>query len=48
MARAMLKVLSDKEFSAKLVKKGQKQFKKYSWRKTAKQTLEVYNKALKK
>lgn len=47
MAKTMLKVLSDTELSSKLVKKGQKQIKKYNWRKTAKQTLEVYNKALK-
>lgn len=47
MAKTMLKVLSDTELSSKLVKKGKKQIKKYNWRKTAKQTLEVYNKALK-
>jgi len=46
MAKTMLKVLSDDGLSTKLVKKGNKQINKYSWRKTAKQTLEVYNKAI--
>lgn len=46
MARVMLKVLSDDELALTLVKKGSKQVNKYSWRKTAKQTLVVYEKAL--
>lgn len=46
MAAVVAKVLADKDLQAKLVKKGYKQIKKYSWRKTAKITLEVYEKIL--
>lgn len=48
MAKAMLEVLTDSKLSEKLVKKGRAQVKKYSWKKTAKQTLEIYNRALNK
>lgn len=46
MAKAMLDVLSSEDLANKLIKKGYKQIKKYNWRKTAKQTLETYQKAL--
>jgi len=40
-------VLSDKKLRAKLIKAGHTQVNKYSWEKMAKQTLAVYQKALK-
>lgn len=46
MSEAMLKVLSDEKLAKKLIVSGRKQIKKYNWNKTAKQTLEVYQKAL--
>ncbi len=42
MAAVIAKVLADKDLQAKLTKKGYRQIKKYSWRKTAKITHEVY------
>ncbi len=47
MSQTMLAVLTDKELASSLIKKGSKQVKKYSWRKTAQETLNVYQKALK-
>ncbi len=47
MARVMSSVLIDLKLQSKLAKKGLKQYKKYSWKDTAKQTLEVYLKASK-
>ena len=46
MARTMLEVLTDKKLAEGLIKKGRAQVKKYSWKKTAKQTLSIYEKAL--
>lgn len=46
IARAIDDVLSDTKLSKDLIKKGSTQVKKYSWHKTAKQTHEVYMKAL--
>lgn len=46
MALKIERVLSDKSFRSQLIAKGYKQIKKYSWDKTAEQTLEVYKKAL--
>lgn len=40
------RVLGDNTYRKQLIAKGAKQVKKYSWEKTAKQTLAVYNKAL--
>jgi glycosyltransferase involved in cell wall biosynthesis len=48
MAKAMIEVLTDKKLAEELVKKGKAQVRKYSWKKTAKQTLDIYNAALKK
>lgn len=39
-------VLSNKTLRSTLIKRGYQQIKKYSWARMAKQTLEVYNKAL--
>lgn len=47
MADKIDKVLSDPKLSQELVKKGHKLLTKYSWEKMAKQTLAVYEKALK-
>jgi glycosyltransferase involved in cell wall biosynthesis len=47
MARAIDDVLSNPTLRKELIKKGGVQSKKYSWVKTAKQTHEVYLKALK-
>ena len=47
MARSIDSILSDKTLAENLTKKGYKQLEKYSWERTAKQTLEVYKKALK-
>lgn len=46
MADAINEVLTDKTLRQKLVKAGHQQVKKYSWRRMAEQTLEVYKKAL--
>lgn len=46
MAQKINEVLEDKVLRDRLIKNGKKQVKKYSWRKTAEQTLEVYKKAL--
>lgn len=46
MVRAIDEVLSNKELSDKLVKNGHEQVKKYSWKKMAKQTHDVYMKVL--
>jgi len=46
MSNAMVSVLIDDKLSSELIKKGQKQVKKYSWKKTAKETLAIYDKAL--
>lgn len=47
MAEKIEEVLSNKKLREKLIKNGYKQIKKYSWRKMAEETLEVYKKALK-
>jgi glycosyltransferase involved in cell wall biosynthesis len=39
-------MLEDEALRSNLIKKGKKQAAKYSWRRTAEQTLEVYEKAL--
>ncbi len=44
MARSIEKVLADENLRAELVKKGYQQIKKYSWKRMAEQTLEVYKK----
>lgn len=46
MARAIDEVLSDEVLRNGLIKKGYEQLKKYSWRRTAEQTHEVYLRAL--
>jgi len=46
MAETMLAVLTDEKLAKELVIKGNRQVKKYSWHKTAQETLEVYEKAL--
>lgn len=48
MALVIFKVLSDKNLRDKLIQNGYKQFKKYSWRKTAEETYQIYLNALKK
>lgn len=48
MTRAIDEVLSDPSLRAELIKKGEQQFKKYSWRRMAEQTHDVYMKVLKK
>lgn len=47
MARAVSDVLSDEMLRNDLIKKGRQQFKRYSWKRTARQTHDVYMKALK-
>lgn len=42
IAEKILKVLQSQKISNDLIKKGQKQVKKYSWQKMAKETLKVY------
>ncbi len=44
---AMVRLIEDKKLRAKLIVKGAKQAAKYSWLRMAKQTLAIYNKALK-
>jgi len=46
MANAIGKVISSQELRTKLIAAGKKQFKKYSWRRTAEQTLDVYRQVL--
>lgn len=46
IAAKTAEVLDDKKLQQQLVKKGHEQLKKYSWRRMAEQTLEVYNNAL--
>lgn len=48
IARAIDDILSNKELQEKLIKAGQKQLKKYSWEKMAKETNKIYMNALKK
>lgn len=48
MASKIDDVLSDEKLRSDLIIKGYKQIKKYSWAKTAEQTLQVYKKALEK
>lgn len=48
MARAIDEVMSDKTLRQKLITAGYKNIKRFSWEKMARQTLEVYEKALKK
>ena len=48
MARVISETLSDKELLAKLRKAGPEHAKKFSWKKMAEETLEVYQKALKR
>ena len=48
MAEKISEVLSDKKLRDNLIKKGYKQAAKYSWQKTAQQTLDVYKKVLEK
>lgn len=48
MANKISDVLNDEALRAKLVKNGFGRIKKYSWAKTAQQTLEVYREALEK
>lgn len=47
MTRAISEVLEDKKLRSELIKKGTKQLKKYSWRRMAEQTLDIYTKSLK-
>ncbi len=44
LAQAMRQVLTDSELREDMVRKGLEQSKRFSWEKTAEQTLEVYNK----
>lgn len=46
MAKAISRVLDEPERAQKLRKLGKRQVEKYSWKRTAEQTLEVYNKVL--
>ncbi len=46
MAEKINEVLTDEKLRSGLIKKGSEQVKKYSWRRMAEQTLEVYNKCL--
>lgn len=46
MASAINKVLADEDVRKKLIANGKKQASKYSWQKTAEQTLEVYKEIL--
>jgi len=45
IAKAMYKVLTDKNLRENLIKKGLERAKQFSWKKTAKETLKVYKKA---
>lgn len=46
MATKISEVLDDKDLQKDLIAKGKQQIKKYSWRRMAKQTLEVYQQSL--
>ena len=48
MAEVILSVLKNKKLQKKLVDNGKKQLKKYSWKRMAQQTHDVYEKALSK
>jgi glycosyltransferase involved in cell wall biosynthesis len=48
ITQGLKKVMSDKKTRDKLIRKGLEQAKKFSWEKTAKQTLGVYEKVVKK
>jgi glycosyltransferase involved in cell wall biosynthesis len=48
IARSINEVLTNQELRTKLIKRGRIQARKFSWLKTAEQTLAVYNKALNK
>lgn len=48
MTKAMLSVLTEEKLSNDLIKKGKRQVSKYSWKITAKETLDVYNRAVNK
>jgi len=39
----MVKVIGDKETREKLIEKGKERLKDFSWEKTAKETLKIYN-----
>jgi len=43
IANAILKVIGDKETREKLIEKGKERLKDFSWEKTAKETLKIYN-----
>jgi len=45
MAKAVIKVLDDKELQEKLTAKGYEQIKKYSWKKMAEETKNIYKEA---
>ena len=47
MAEKIDSVISDETLRKDLIQKGQRQLKKYSWEKTAQETLDVYNSILK-
>ena len=47
MAEKIDSVISDESLRKDLIQKGQRQLKKYSWEKTAQETLDVYNSILK-
>jgi glycosyltransferase involved in cell wall biosynthesis len=44
LVKAMRRVLTDDKLRDDMVRKGLEQAKRFSWEKTAEQTLEVYNK----
>jgi len=47
MAKAMEKIITDKELRQKMIPKGLEQVRRYSWDDTAQKTLEVYKEVLK-
>lgn len=46
IVKAVLELLDNKELREKLIKKGYKRVKKFSWRKCAQETLEIYRSVL--
>ena len=48
MAEKIDEVISDKQLQATLIKRGHKQLEKYSWRRMAEETLDVYRSVLQK
>lgn len=46
IAKAMLEILKNENLKENLIKKGLERIKKFSWRKTAEETLEVYKEVL--